>query len=231
MNEKGILTVGVTGRRHIVPEALEAVETSARLFLQEVLRAHSGDEVRLCTGLAVGADSLIAKLAFKERERNSNAKLRVVAVLPADLTRYERDFKTNPDASGKSELDAFRELLAQCDETICLANPEEDAADPTAPYVRLGEWLVENSDVLLAFWNGNASVVKRGGTVDVVLRKAKRCQEDGSRVYCISTPELMRKKNPDGSKTYVPEPIDGAGNVAILTDAFDEKTTVWRSPR
>ena len=41
----------------------------------------------------------------------------------------------------------------------------------------------------------------------------------------------MRKKNPDGSKTYVPEPIDGAGNVTILTDAFDEKTIVWRSPR
>ena len=231
MNEKGILTIGVTGRRHIVPEALEAVESSARLFLQEVLRENSDDEVRLCTGLAIGADSLIARLAFEERERDPNAKLRVAAVLPADLERYERDFKTTRDASGRSELDAFRDLLARCDETICLANPEEDAVDPMAPYVRLGDWLVENSDILLAFWNGNASAVKRGGTVDVVLRKAKRCKEEGSRVYCISTPELLRKKNPDGSKTFVPESIAGAGNVAIITNVFDEKTIDWRRPQ
>ncbi|MBP5622645.1 MAG: hypothetical protein J6X44_11600, partial [Thermoguttaceae bacterium] len=100
-----------------------------------------------------------------------------------------------------------------------------------APYVRLGDWLVENSDVLLAFWNGNASVVKRGNTVEVALRKAKRCKEDGSRVYCISTPELLRKKNPDGSKTFVPESIAGAGNVAILTDAYEEGVLVWREAR
>ncbi|MBP5622239.1 MAG: hypothetical protein J6X44_09515, partial [Thermoguttaceae bacterium] len=61
MNEKGIFTIGVTGRRHIVPDALEAVENSARLFLQAVLRERSDDEVRLCTGLAIGADSLIAR--------------------------------------------------------------------------------------------------------------------------------------------------------------------------
>jgi hypothetical protein len=227
MNQRKLLTIGVTGRRHIVPEALEAVERSAREFVQRVVRERQG-EIRICTGLAVGADSIVARVALDAKKQGAD-NLRLTAVLPADPERYERDFKRTPDASGVAQLDAFRALLAQCDETISLADPEADARNPTACYARLGDWLVENADVLLAFWNGNTSIIKRGGTVDVALRKAARSASDGSRVVCISTPELLRQKNPDGSKTYIPEPIDGAGNVAVLKGAFDENAVLWQS--
>ena len=225
MSKRGELTIGVTGRRHIVPEALEAVERGARELLRAHVDAFDGP-VRVCTGLAVGADSIMARIVLDEKKRRPAGKLRLAAVLPRALESYELDFKTAPDASGLSQRAAFRELLAQCDETVELANAAEDAVDPVAGYVRLGDWLVENSDVLYSFWSGDASTVKRGGTADVTLKKLRRGPVDGSIVYGILTPELLRKKNPDGTKRYVPEPTDGAGRTAELREA-DDGTVVW----
>ena len=213
------LTIGVTGRRHIVPAALDAVERGARELLRGHVDAFDGP-VRVCAGLAIGADSIMARIVLDEKKRRSDGKL------PRALESYELDFKTSPDASGLSQRAAFRELLAQCDEIIELANPAEDALDPVAGYVRLGDWLVENADVLYSFWSGDASTVKRGGTVDVTLKKLRRGPTDGSIVYGILTPELLRKKNPDGTKRHVPEPIDGAGRTAELREA-DDGTVVW----
>ena len=126
MSKRGELTIGVTGRRHIVPAAVEAVERGARELLRAHVDAFDGP-VRVCTGLAVGADSIMARIVLDEKKRRPAGKLRLAAVLPRALESYELDFKTAPDASGLSQRAAFRELLAQCDETVELVNAAEDA--------------------------------------------------------------------------------------------------------
>ncbi len=216
--ENRSLTLGVTGRRHVVPEAWNDVKRATRDALKAVAQSFDG-EIRVCSGLAIGADSLVAQLALELKDSAPNSNVRLVGVLPFDAERYKRDFKTTPAPDGISQRDAFCALLGRCDETIVLADPDADALDPLSGYVRLGEWLVENCDLLFALWNGNAAIVKRGGTVDVALKKTGRCQRDGSRVYCVATPELLRKKRQDGVKIYTPEPIEGAGRVALLDDA------------
>lgn len=208
------IRLAITGRRHIVPSSERAVVASAREFLSAVAKTR---HVEIYTGLAVGADSIAARLALELRETDSSARTRLIGVLPAALERYERDFKETPDASGVSERDAFRALLSRCDETICLADPEEDARDPLACYARLGAFLVERCSHMLAFWNGNVAERKPGGTVDVALTMAENLRPGGF-VYCVSTPEVKRKKNPDGSKSYFPEPTENAGKVAILRE-------------
>jgi len=194
----------------------------------------------------------------------------------------------------------------------------------------LGDFLVERSRLLWAFWSGDASNVKPGGTTDVVLRKSRRlagvgdpenakntenvektknaesiqnventknientknaenaknvenagcaggngctesagkAEDDGNidcaesvgsaekaentegagnngraenaadseaeAICCVATPEVLRVKNPDGTKTRIPESTENAGKLAFwtspLTDAppkFESSETI-----
>ncbi len=225
--KKRTLRIGVTGRRHIVPASEAKVVESARALLRAIAERYDG-VIEIYTGLAVGADQIAAQLAFETREAVPGAQIRVIAVTPKTIAAYEHDFKRTPEANGASQLETFRALLARCDDVIDLGVPEVDddpKTNPSTCYARLGDWLVENCPAMLAFWNGNTSARKPGGTVDVALCKAARCAADGGFVCCVSTPELLRKKNADGTKTYIPEPIEGAGNLAVLraepTDAIE----------
>lgn len=225
------LTIGVTGRRFIVPEALERVEASARAFLRRISENWTKTgPIFVLTGLAIGADQLAARLVLEEKARNPRSPLRLVAVLPMDAEEYSNDFSTAPGTNGLSELDEFRRFLAASDYIFAVPPTSDDLErarraekfDRVGRYAALGEFLVERSQILLAFWSGNAAEVKRGGTADVVLRKARRDAERRELVYCVSTPEILRRKNPDGTKTRVPEPIENAGKVAILTPPTSE---------
>ena len=202
------LKLGVTGRRHIVPEARAAVEKSARVFFETLASEFSGT-LSLYDGLAVGADSIAARAALDARRIATRATIYLVALLPRDRESYARDFKSAPREDGRSELDDYRELLRESDSIVEQLAPLED---PLSGYVWLGEELVERCDAILAFWNGDASIRKPGGTVDVALKALER----GKTVFAISTPELKRKKGADGTKIYVPDPIEGAGNLAVL---------------
>lgn len=217
MGVKTVLKLGVTGRRHIVPEALSEVALSMRTLFYALVEKFNGT-IELYTGLAVGADQLAAEIAFEAREKFPGADVRVIGVLPASLERYERDFKTTHGADGTSQLDGFRALLRRCDEVVDLGVPEVDTVDKTACYSRLGYWLVERCPNMIAFWNGDKTIRKPGGTVDVALLKASRCGHDGGFLCCISTPEMRRKKAPDGTKIYVPDPVEDAGKIAVLRD-------------
>lgn len=213
------LKIGITGRRNIVPKAESAVTEGARTLLTAIAREYPG-RIEICSGMAVGADSIAARLALELKEK-FGSKIGLTAVLPAALERYEQDFKTTSENGELSQLETFRALTSRCGETICLGDPKVDAVDRIACYARLGDWLVENCPFLLAFWNGDASICKPGGTVDVVLRKIARLNDERGLVCCVSTPEVKRVKNPDGTKTRVPDPIDGMGAIGVVQSAND----------
>lgn len=212
------LVVGVTGRRRVAPESIPALErASTRLTraLVETLRA----PIVVCTGLAVGADSIAARAVLEEKKRRPATAPRLRAVLPMPRRDYEEDFK--PD-----ELSEFRALLARCDEVVELT-AERDASNRiarTAQYVKLRDYLVDKSDVLLAYWSGDASIVKPGGTVDVVLKKIKELSDGRRGLVCtVAAPELLRVKKPDGTKTYVPEKLQNPGAISVAAFGLEDE--------
>ncbi len=210
------LVVGVTGRRRIVPESLPQIERSTRIFMENLGQC-AYQSVVVCSGMAIGADTLAARAVLAEKERAPETKLRLRAVLPMPLALYLDDFKREEQAE-------LRAILERCDEVVELpCNVDESGAtDRAAQYEKLRDYLVAESDVLLAYWSGNSSVVKKGGTVDVVLSKAQKLMAGQSgAIFCIATPELLRFKNCDGVKTYVPEelPEPGRCSLSLFGDA------------
>lgn len=271
LEKTGARLVGVTGRRHIVPEALAAVESAARTALRALVAAseEDGRPIWVATGLAIGADQLAAKLVLEARTaaaRNAASPLRLIALLPMSVAEYSSDFSSKPgtgETASASELDDFNRYLASADLVVEIeptaANVERtgrgEPFDRMAQYAALGDFLVERSRLLWAFWSGDASNVKPGGTTDVVLRKTRRLANVGESaknvesveavenaknvesvenvenaknvknvseaaaegVCCVATPEVLRVKNPDGTKARVPESTENAGKLAFWT--------------
>jgi hypothetical protein len=181
--------IGVTGRRHIVPEAFPAVESAARAALRGMIAASDERPLYVATGLAIGADQLAAKLVLEAKAEaaaeNAPSPLRLVALLPMSVAEYSSDFSTKPgtgETASASERDDFNRYLASADVVVEIEPTAEnvertrrgEAIDRMAQYAALGDFLVERSRLLWAFWSGDASNVKRGGTADVVLRKSRR---------------------------------------------------------
>ena len=278
LEKTGARLVGVTGRRHIVPEAWGAVESAARTASRALVAAaeETGRPICVATWLAIGADQLAAKLVLEARAeaaaRGEASPLLLVALLPMSVAEYSSDFSTKPgtgETASASELDDFNRYLASADLVVEIeptaANVERtqrgESPDRMAQYAALGDFLVERSRLLWAFWSGDASNVKPGGTTDVVLRKTRRLANVGSvedlgvvgtvdvaeklglanvggvvskgaaeAVCCVATPEVLRFKNPDGTKTRVPESTENAGKLAFWTSPLDVAPPKFESP-
>ncbi|MGI6400616.1 MAG: hypothetical protein ACOX0A_00605 [Thermoguttaceae bacterium] len=212
------LHVGVTGRRHIVPSAVPAIERATQSILR-TLNESDAECVVVSTGLAVGADSIVARVLLDLREREPNFRLRLRALLPMSLDDYEDDFN-------KNELRELHSILAQCDDVTALrpVRSKDGRLDRVAQYAALRDRLVEESEVLLAYWSGDASVVKKGSTVDVVLSKLREFMNGRSgAIISVATPELLRIRTPDGGKKYVPEKLDVPGRVSLSTFGSAER--------
>jgi len=209
-----VLRVGVTGRRHIAPKALREIYRTTRAFF-DVLSQIDVD-VEFLSGLAIGADLIAARFAFDSRDRAPDGKFKVVGTLPTSREEYAKDFSHDSAPGEISELDAFERSFESCDAIETVPNPQGVSHYET--YALLGDYLCETTDVLLAYWSGNASRIKPGGTADVALKKLTgRADGKDPLVYCVYTPELFRVKDDAGIETYRSEPINDAGKVAILS--------------
>lgn len=150
------LVVAVTGHRDLVPEEIPAIDAKVRWFLELLVEEYPDLQLEVLSGLASGADQLVARAAL-------DLGLPVTAVLPLPLAEYRKDFD-----DGGAELDA---LLARCD---VLTLPVLDGPDPaldagarTQHYAQLGVFLSNHCQVLLALWDGHR-VEDLGGTSSVM---------------------------------------------------------------
>lgn len=222
--EKDVLIVGVTGRRHIVKESLDAVEKATREALRAICAAiPAGTRVLLASGLAVGADSIAARACVELGAADETLPMRLLAVLPMSREKYRDDFKGD-------ELQGFETLLASAKEIVELPEAQDfdriaQDFDRIAQYSKLRDYLVERADILLAFWSGDESEVKPGGTVDVVLSKRRVFQQEGrGAILSIATPELKRVREKDGTKRYEPEEGVDAGRIVLERFGREEST-------
>ncbi len=158
------LLIGVTGHRDLTNKSEQSARAEVHEFLGRLQASVSNTPIKLISGLADGADRLVAKVAL-------DLGISVQAVLPMPQSMYENDFTAE-------SLKDFKSLLNNDDvELVELGIPkhidssvaERQGKERNQLYAQLGEYLIQRSGILIALWDGkNNDAV--GGTSDVVLR-------------------------------------------------------------
>jgi hypothetical protein len=204
--------VGVTGHRDLRPQDLAALRHEVTGVLETIRKQAPGCPVVLLSGLAEGADQLVAEVALE-------VGVLLAAVLPMPLEIYRT---TMPEPAQK-RLD---DLLLRANFTITLPldgrtiDQIRDSDDAQAAcYEELAVFLVRNSQALLALWDGKPSE-KLGGTGRVVRHAVAETRHSASQcrvVYHVMTPRLSGKgpAAPVATTTLACEPRNSAGRTAI----------------
>ena len=103
--------------------------------------------------LAEGADRLVAREVLRTQDA------RLEAVLPFPRDEYLLDFE---EAASRAD---FEDLLADADRVD--EQPGGPSPDPDEAYARVGQAVVDRSDILIAIWDGRPAR-GHGGTAEIV---------------------------------------------------------------
>jgi len=195
--------VGVTGHRDLILEHIPALKKSIRDALDGLAGHFDSMPLRIITGLAEGADTLVTEVALE-------MGIEVTALLPMPEEVYEADFEGDA-------LSRFRNLVKDprinTIELPLVGGPSaadfDDQSNRDDQYDLLKDYLVRRSNVLLALWDGEVSEL-RGGTSDVVMSYlcgevglpapckipagSDAAQDCGEFVVCIQTPRQSSTK-------------------------------------
>ncbi len=153
--------IGVTGHRTLEDE--DSVAAGVAATLRRIRAVFAGSSLTpvyftILSALAEGADRLVVRQAFAVLGEN----VRVEAILPRDADDYMEDFTS---AASKHE---FEELLARAS-----TRPMPATVSPAEGFERAGRYVVDQSDVLIAIWDGEPAR-GRAGTAEVVAYARSR---------------------------------------------------------
>jgi hypothetical protein len=159
-----VVQIGVTGHRpnRLSPDVAATVPAQCDQILKAIAalasRAHDPllhspepPLLRILSPLAEGADRIVA-----------DAGLALGADLQCPLPFHEEEYCR--DFSTESSRDEFHALLAKAS-AVFQIDGARDAAD--VAYERVGRFVLEQSDFLIAIWNGEPAA-GRGGTAQIV---------------------------------------------------------------
>jgi hypothetical protein len=145
------IVVGVTGHRDIPPEDVAALEAAVIAELQSFSQRYPSSPLLLISGLAEGADRLVAECALR-----LGWSVGAVLALPRD--EFEKDF------SSSQSLGHFDSLLKRCiwvREAAVSGTPRPDC------YEAAGFWIARQAQWLIALYDGQPGA-GRGGSAEVV---------------------------------------------------------------
>ncbi len=180
------LVIGISGHRDLRAQDVAALSAAVDTFFARVRERFPNSTPLLLSGLAAGADQLVA-------ERAAAHGIDYVAVLPMPLDAYREDFATEGRAAFEAALagaGSVLELPFEGDHSA--ASLRGNGSARAAQYGALGHFLAANSMILLALWDGRP-VAAEGGTSHVVaLAETQNPHGDRTRprayVYHIVTP-------------------------------------------
>ena len=187
-------SIAVTGHRDLRPEDLPALCREVTTIFESIRSRVPGRPLTLLTGLAEGADQLVAEVA------QQNGVL-LTAVIPMPLDIYAAQLP--PQAQQQLET-----LYAGANSIFRLPldgrTPEQLKNSETARaecYESLAIYLVQHCQALIALWDGRRSD-KVGGTCRVVNYARFGCDPAGAQhieshcevVYHVMTPRLSSKE-------------------------------------
>ena len=142
------VTIAITGHRDMV----ETPELRQKVFNFLEKQAEQSEELILLSPLAEGADRFVAKIFLALQQKHDHLSL--VVPMPFKQARYEEDF----DEASKEE---FLDFLPKATAVFAVKRVSKSG------YLDVGRYVVDESDILLALWDGTFNG-KVGGTGDVV---------------------------------------------------------------
>jgi hypothetical protein len=121
--------------------------------LGQILQEHKDTDIQLFCALAEGSDQLVAKIAL------SSKMIKLIVPLPLPEEKYLQGFASD---HGRT---SYHEIIGNAEKVIILTSPKDDET----AYEHLGNYMLENCDVLIALWNGENSL-KKGGTGELATK-------------------------------------------------------------
>jgi hypothetical protein len=153
--ENRLIRVGVTGHR-ILAE-IEKIDAGVEEALRRIEQAFPNEPMTVISALAEGADRIVARHVL------ARPAARLVVPLPLPKSDYMTDFK---DEESQQE---FLSLLERADEIIDLSV----VGTRDQGYEAAGEYVLNNSDLLITIWDGKVAQ-GQGGTGSMVARARER---------------------------------------------------------
>ncbi|PKG81981.1 hypothetical protein CXF85_15720 [Colwellia sp. 75C3] len=154
--------IGITGHRDFDETGDKRLSAKLSSFLNELKELLPNTPIEIISGMADGADRLLVKEALKKN-------IAVSAVLPMPEEQYKTDFST-------ASYQEFKQIITDKNvkvTTLSVANidltvAQQQGDERNKLYHALGKYIVEQSNLVVAVWDGINSGFK-GGTSDVVL--------------------------------------------------------------
>lgn len=153
-----MIKIGITGHRVLDKRFLKKYKKQVFKKLDELKQKHN--EVILFSPLADGADRLIVYEAMK-------LDIKYIAVLPMQKELYQDDFDST------SELE-FDKLLKNAEHILTISHTKPFIRD--RQYELAGRYISENSDILIALWDGKYNNLQ-GGTSEIIKYHLKNQKE------------------------------------------------------
>lgn len=160
------IILGVTGHRDLPCDDVEKLRAAVRKRFDELKGKCQHSPLKLISGLAEGADRLVAEVALEYG-------FGLLAALPMVQADYEQDFES------PQSLEHFRHLVAKAES--CFVVPQDADLVDTKPsrdrnYLALGRYIARHSQIVIALWDGiseqvladGSRQILTGGTADVV---------------------------------------------------------------
>lgn len=155
------IMLGVTGHRDIDTSSGK-LDAAIRTQCREIKKSYPNSPFVILSGMAEGADRLVARIAMEELDAA------LAAVLPMPREEFEKDFTTS---ASKKE---FAEILARAFSVWVVGTPEDSNDWKTQgdarnkQYARTGAIVADHAQILFAVWDRNRPSGK-GGTGEVVV--------------------------------------------------------------
>jgi hypothetical protein len=206
------LVVGLSGHRNLYPGCEEQLARTVRSFLEDLKRRMPQTELRIMTGMAQGADLLVAEVALQQG-------LQVDAVLPMPLAEYLSDFDEQPAALLQSLLSNKNVRCTELTLPPSIQSPGAPVARD-AYYANLTEILIDKCSLLLALWNGQSSPLP-GGTADTLLRYlSARTQDAQHDRQILMVPAGTEDSWGQHFVCWIPTPRADAGTATVGTPSY-----------
>lgn len=159
-----MLRIGITGHIGLDPAKMEQLDRGIEEAIKRIEQTFPKRYLTVFSPLAVGADRIVARKLLERKGA------RLIAVLPVPEADYLDDFGPTDlhqnDYEGAEARQEFRHWLShRAIETIVV--PASATRDES--YEKVGFYIAEYSDVMIAVWDGLPSQ-GRGGTADIVAR-------------------------------------------------------------
>lgn len=153
-----MINVGIIGHRDLSRQRLYKYKQNVFKILKLLQIKHK--KIKIITPLADGADRLVVYQGLK---LNINFEV----ILPMEKNEYKKDF----NFYSKKEFDS---LMKKSNSIITIDNRSNISRD--LKYEMVGKYVSENSDILIALWDGKYNNLQ-GGTSEIVKYHLKNKKE------------------------------------------------------